>query len=130
MPLGDALGLIERDFNNYLYGPSRDSLPPPSAASGASPARSSVTSLMTRAASGEQLNESELSMLISSLQQQQTKPTTSRPLAALGNTNTLLLHIHCFHLIVLLLQVLVVAVLLMQLKAACSDSRLICKLRY
>ena len=86
MPLGDALGLIERDFNNYLYGPSRDSLPPPSAATGAPPARSSVTSLMTRAAGGEQLNESELSVLISSLQQQQTKPTSSRPMAALGNT--------------------------------------------
>lgn len=100
MPLGDALGLIERDFSNYCYGPRRDSLPPPppshasarpssSAAAGLGPqSHTSVTDLMSRAASGEQLNSSELSMLISSLQQQQAKPPSpARPVSTHGKHN-------------------------------------------
>lgn len=78
MPLEDALGLIERDYNHFVYGGRSEQPTRQPPAGGVSPrTNSTVASLMSRAASGEQLNNTELALLISSLQQQQQ---TSKPI--------------------------------------------------
>ena len=75
MPLEDALGLIDRDFERYSY--SAESryhyLPRSSSAeyNGGLRAGDKTTELMSKAALGDNLSPSELQILINSLQQQQ-----------------------------------------------------------
>lgn len=86
MPLEDAMGLIDRDFERYSYSPEGRYHYPLSRASGGissadhngsgRPGDKSVE-LMSKAASGDNLSSSELQLLISSLQQKQNMSSRS-----------------------------------------------------
>ena len=71
MPLADAINLIDRDFTNYCIS-HRGTLPTPkpsgSFMKSAASNSDQESSLISRAASGENLSTSELNALISSLQ--------------------------------------------------------------
>ena len=83
MPLGDAIGLIERDYDRYCHtvrttggrplagGTSSLGLGGSSSSSGGLGSGDSISSLMTKAAAGGSLSSEELTSLISSLQQKQ-----------------------------------------------------------
>lgn len=79
MPFDDALGLVDRDFERYKQGVREGRLPPRRAPSSSG---SSVTSLLSKAATGENLSSNELSAVISALQKQQASassaPSSSR----------------------------------------------------
>ena len=82
MPLDDALGLIDRDFERYCQGVREGRIPP------RKPPRDSksadVSSLLSKAASGEELNAGQLQSLIDILQEKKQNSSTPRPAASLG----------------------------------------------
>ncbi len=70
MPLGDAIGLIERDYDRYgRTGRISGRSPPRPTIGGGTGGRDSVSSLMAKAAAGGNLSSGELNTLISTLQQ-------------------------------------------------------------
>ena len=76
MPLDDALGLIDRDFERYCQGVREGRIPP------RKPPRDSkadVSSLLSKAASGEQLDAIQLQSLIDALQEKKQSTSASRP---------------------------------------------------
>ena len=73
MPLGDAIGLIERDYDRYCRTGRVSGRSPPRTTGGGG---DGVTSLMAKAATGGNLSAGELSTLISTLQQ---KHSSMRP---------------------------------------------------
>lgn len=76
MPLDDALGLIDRDFERYCQGVREGRIPP------RKPLRDSkgnVSSLLSKAASGEELNPGQLQSLIDMLQEKKQNTAAPRP---------------------------------------------------
>ena len=67
MPLDDAIALIDRDYERYCQSRGISS----GSGLGVGGASDRVSDLMAKAASGRDLSSSELSTLISSLQQKQ-----------------------------------------------------------
>lgn len=83
MPLDDALGLIDRDFERYCLGVREGRIPPrkPPRDSNAS-----VTSLLSKAASGEDLDAGQLQSLINILQEKKQNSVPSRAPPGLGKS--------------------------------------------
>ena len=74
MPLDDALGLLDRDFERYLQGVREGRVPPRKPPRDA---KSSVSSLLSKAASGDDLDAGQLQSLIDILQEK--KQSTAAP---------------------------------------------------
>ena len=66
MPLDDALGLVDRDFERYCQNVREGRIPPRRPA----PSKDDVSELLSKAASGEQLNQEQLHSVINALQKQ------------------------------------------------------------
>lgn len=64
MPLDDALGLVDRDFDRYVQGLRAGHIPPRRSA----PKKNEVSDLLNQAASGEQLSANQLQQVIEALQ--------------------------------------------------------------
>lgn len=67
MPLDDALGLVDRDFDRYVQGVRAGHIRPRRPV----PKKSEVSNLLTQAASGEQLSSNQLQQVIEALQKKQ-----------------------------------------------------------
>ena len=67
MPLEDALGLVDRDFERYSQGVRTGRIPPRHAQP---QKQNEVTDLLSQAASGEQLSPNQLQQVIEALQKQ------------------------------------------------------------
>lgn len=76
MPFDDALGLVDRDFERYKQGVREGRLPPRRAPSSGG---ANVTTLLSKAATGENLSQNELSAVISALQKQQASASSAPP---------------------------------------------------
>ena len=63
MPLEDALGLVDRDFDRYMQALRAGRIPPRRR-------KNDVSGLLTQAASGEQLSANQLQQVIEALQKQ------------------------------------------------------------
>lgn len=63
MPLEDALGLVDRDFDRYMQGLRAGHIPPRRK-------KNEVSGLLNQAASGEQLSGNQLQQVIEALQKQ------------------------------------------------------------
>ena len=72
MPLDDAIGLIDRDYERYCHTIQTSGRPLPSTR-GPGSSGGDVSGLMARAAAGDKLSSIELNTLITSLQQKQNK---------------------------------------------------------
>ena len=86
MPFDDALGLVDRDFDRYKQGVREGRIPPrrtPGSAGG------NVTGLLSKAASGENLSQGELSAVISALQKQHATSTSAPSLGRPKEQGTL-----------------------------------------
>ena len=66
MPLEDALGLVDRDFDRYTMNVREGRIPPRRPVA----QKSEVSNLLSQAASGEQLTPSQLQQVISALEKQ------------------------------------------------------------
>lgn len=77
MPLDDALGLIDRDFERYCQGVREGRIPPRKPPRDSS--KEAVSSLLSKAASGEDLDANQLQSLIDILQEKKHNTATSRP---------------------------------------------------
>lgn len=80
MPLDDALGLIDRDFERYCQGVREGRIPPRKPPKDSS--KDAVSSLLSKAASGEDLDPGQLQSLIEILQekkQNSSSTSSSRP---------------------------------------------------
>lgn len=66
MPLEDALGLVDRDFERYTQGVREGRILPRRP----TPHKSEVSSLLTQAASGEHLSPNQLQQVIDALEKQ------------------------------------------------------------
>lgn len=99
MPLADAIGLIERDYDRYSHSSHLTSRTPPRGTSslgggmglgGAGLGRASegdnVSSLMAKAAEGGSLSSGELNALITTLQQKQNTMRHTETKGELDNT--------------------------------------------
>ena len=84
MPLDDALGLIDRDFERYCLGVREGRIPPRKPPRDS---KASVSTLLSKAASGEELDPSQLQSLIDILQEKKQNSAASRPPPALGESN-------------------------------------------
>ena len=84
MPLDDALGLIDRDFERYCLGVREGRIPPRKPPRDS---KASVSTLLSKAASGEELDPSQLQSLINILQEKKQNSSASRPPPALGESN-------------------------------------------
>lgn len=66
MPLEDALGLVDRDFDRYMQALRAGRIPPRRPI----PRKNDVSGLLSQAASGEQLSANQLQQVIEALQKQ------------------------------------------------------------
>lgn len=66
MPLEDALGLVDRDYERYTINVREGRIPPRRSV----PQKNEVTTLLSQAASGEQLSPDQLQRVIEALQKQ------------------------------------------------------------
>ncbi len=66
MPLDDALGLVDKDYERYCLDVRQGHIP----ARTARPAKADVSSLLGKMASGEQLRPEQIDMVINTLQRQ------------------------------------------------------------
>lgn len=64
MPLEDALGLVDRDFERYTQSVREGRFPPRRAP----PPKNDISNLLSQAASGEHLNPNQLQQVIEALQ--------------------------------------------------------------
>ena len=83
MPMDDALGLVDRDFERYCQNAKEGRLPPRRSA----PSKDEVPNLLSKAAAGEQLDQGQLQAVINVLQrQQQAIPShaSGRPIMCSG----------------------------------------------
>jgi hypothetical protein len=83
MPLDDALGLIDRDFERYCLGVREGRIPPRKPPRDS---KGSVSTLLSKAASGEDLDPSQLQSLINILQEKKQNSSATRPPPALGKS--------------------------------------------
>lgn len=75
MPLDDALGLVDRDYDRYRQNAREGRVPPRRAPPPGSP-KDEVPRLLAKAASGEQLSRNQLSAVIGALQRQKESDHT------------------------------------------------------
>ncbi len=75
MPLEDAVGLVDRDFERYCQGVREGRIPPRRL----EPSKQQVGQLLTKAAAGEQLNPDQLQSVIAALQKQHSSTTNPPP---------------------------------------------------
>lgn len=75
MPLEDAIGLVDRDFDRYCQGVREGRIPPRRP----EPSKQQVGQLLSKAASGEQLSHDQLQSVISALQKQQQSSAANPP---------------------------------------------------
>lgn len=75
MPLDDALGLVDRDFARYCQNVREGRIPPRRPV----PTKDDVSQLLTKAASGEQLNQDQLHSVINALQKQKHNAPAGLP---------------------------------------------------
>ena len=81
MPLDDALGLIDRDYERYSQNVRDGRLPPRRGPAN----KEDVSQLLSRAASGDSLSQDQLSAVISALQKKQEhKSPTAQPASGSG----------------------------------------------
>ena len=75
MPIDDALGLVDRDFARYCQNVREGRIPPRRPV----PTKDDVSQLLTKAASGEKLNQEQLHSVINALQKQKHNAPAGQP---------------------------------------------------
>ncbi len=103
MPLEDAIGLVDRDFERYCQGVREGRIPPRRV----EPTKQQMGQLLSKAAAGEQLSADQLQSVIAALQkQQQSTPSNPPPgrLSDPGQCHVTQLYatrasFPCFHLV-------------------------------
>lgn len=88
MPLDDALGLIDRDFERYCLGVREGRIPPRKPPRDS---KASVSNLLSKAAAGEELDPGQLQSLIDILQEKKQNTPATRPPPAMGESSCIII---------------------------------------